>query len=204
MGSVRQVDPGAESLVVLPTDTVYGIGANPWNHRAVSALLLAKGRDERMPPPIALPDSVWLDRIASFQSDEEQQRARRLAEKFWPGPLTLIVHTRERFGWDLRATGWTVALRVPDHPVALQVLRQSGPLALTSANTTGNPPARSVEEARGYFGDSVGLYVDGGTLKPGPASTILDVTGPDLSILRRGALGLGELQAALKAGSKGQ
>ncbi len=200
MAKSRHRGSGVEGLVVLPTDTVYGIGANPWSHAAIDALLLAKGRGKQMPPPVALPDAIWLDTLADFKTEVERERAHRLAKAFWPGPLTLVVHTDEPFGWDLRETGGTVALRVPDHPVALQVLRQSGPLALTSANTTGNPPARTVAKAREYFGDTVGRYVDGGPLLPGPASTILDITGADLRLLRQGALGLDQLQAVLDGG----
>ena len=191
------------SLIVLPTDTVYGIGTDPFDPHAVALLLDTKGRDERMPPPVVLPDSTWLDRLAHFATEAERERAQKLAEAFWPGPLTLVVRTKQAFGWDLSKTGGTVALRVPDHPLALAELGRLGPLALTSANTTGNPPSRSVDEARKYFGESVERYVDGGKLGPGPVSTILDITGDDLRILREGDLGLEQLQAVLDEAEQG-
>lgn len=187
-------------LVVLPTDTVYGIGSNPWDPAAISRLLAAKGRGEAMPPPVLVPSVESLVELGEFQSAEHREAVLRIVRVFWPGPLTLVVRTAQRFGWDMSLRGGTVALRMPDHPVTLKVLGEVGPLAVTSANRTGEEPAETLDQAERTFGDEVRVYVDGGRSPIGVPSTIVDVTGEEIRILRVGTVGLEQLKAAAKKG----
>ncbi|PVU83647.1 threonylcarbamoyl-AMP synthase [Cellulomonas sp. WB94] len=178
-------------LVVFPTDTVYGIAADAFTPSAVQALLDAKGRGRQMPPPVLMPDARTLDGLATDVPDS----ARALAEAFWPGGLTLIVRAQPSLAWDLGETYGTVALRVPDHPVALALLRRTGPLAVSSANRTGRAAGRTVEEAYTQLGASVPIFLDGGEIPGGVASTIVDATGDVLRIVRPGAISLEALRA---------
>jgi L-threonylcarbamoyladenylate synthase len=177
-------------LVVLPTDTVYGIGADAFDADAVAALLAAKGRGRQMPPPVLVPDVRTLDGLATEVSDE----ARALVEAFWPGGFTIILASQPSLHWDLGETHGTVALRMPDHPAALALLRRTGPMAVSSANRTGSPAALEVGDAVDQLGDSVACYLDGGTAPGGVASTIVDATGPHLRVVRSGAIGLDRLR----------
>lgn len=182
-------------LIVLPTDTVYGIGADPFDAQAVRRLLAVKGRDETKPPPVLGANKHDLFALVAFSSEKQREQAQRLADRFWPGPLTLVLPALEGLGEDHRALGWdtslmgnTVAVRVPKQQQALQVLEATGPLAVTSANLAGESPARTVTQAEDYFGDLVAVYVDGGTTGEGSPSTILDLTGPNPVVVRRGDL----------------
>ena len=178
-------------LVVLPTDTVYGIGADAFAPAAVQALLDAKGRGRQMPPPVLMPDVRTLDGLARDVPDG----ARALAEAFWPGALTIIVHAQPSLAWDLGETHGTVALRVPDHPLALALLRRTGPLAVSSANLTGRPSAVTAQDAAEQLGDAVPVVLDGGPT-PGPVpSTIVDATGDRLRVVRLGAIGIDRLRS---------
>lgn len=176
-------------LVVLPTDTVYGIGATARDPRAVAALLAAKGRGRQMPPPVLVADASSVDVLCVDVPDA----ARRLAQRHWPGGLTLILRARPDLGWDLGDTGGTLALRMPDHPVALALLRAAGPMAVTSANLTGRPPATDVAAAVDSFGDTVGLYLDGGPTPGATPSTIIDLAHGTPRAIRLGTLDLGTL-----------
>lgn len=175
-------------LIVIPTDTIYGIGADPYSRFAVARLLGAKGRDQTMPPPVLGAHAEELLSLAQFGSPAQEQRVQLLVEAFWPGPLTLVVQTAVSPGWDTESVGGTIALRMPNCVEALAVLRVTGPLAVTSANRTGMPPARTVDEARQYFGEEVAVYVDGGAATGTAVSTILDCTGEDLQVIRLGAV----------------
>ncbi|WP_233565620.1 L-threonylcarbamoyladenylate synthase [Cellulomonas sp. PhB143] len=177
-------------LVVLPTDTVYGIGADAFQPDAVAALLAAKGRGRQMPPPVLVPDLRTLDGLATAVPDG----ARALAETFWPGGLTIICAAQPSLAWDLGETRGTVALRMPDHPAARALLRRTGPLAVSSANRTGRPAALDAADAVGQLGASVAVYLDGGTVPGGVASTIVDATGPALRVVREGAISLEALR----------
>ncbi|ARU50452.1 tRNA threonylcarbamoyl adenosine modification protein (Sua5/YciO/YrdC/YwlC family) [Cellulosimicrobium cellulans] len=177
-------------LVVLPTDTVYGIGADAFDAEAVAALLAAKGRGRQMPPPVLVPDARTLDGLATDVPDA----ARRLVEAFWPGGFTIILRAQPSLAWDLGETHGTVALRMPDHPAALALLRRTGPLAVSSANATGRPAALDVEDAREQLGDPVAVYLDGGTAPGGVASTIVDATSDTLRVVRQGAVTLDRLR----------
>jgi L-threonylcarbamoyladenylate synthase len=176
-------------LVVLPTDTRYGVAADAFKTWAVNALLSAKGN--RIPPPVLVGTRNTLDGLVFGLS----QVARDLVEAFWPGPLTVIVEHAPSLQWDLGDDmGGIVAVRMPLHPVALEVLRQTGPVALTGANKTGQPPASTAEEARDQFGYSVAVYLEAGPSPDTPPSTVLDLTGDVPRIVRAGALSLEKLR----------
>jgi tRNA threonylcarbamoyl adenosine modification protein (Sua5/YciO/YrdC/YwlC family) len=176
-------------LVVLPTDTLYGIGADAFSPDAVRALLEAKGRGSDMPPPVLVPDARTVDGLATDVPDY----ARALVAAFWPGPLTIVLRAQPSLLWDLGETGGTVALRMPDDPVALELLREVGPMAVSSANRTGNPASRTVVEAASQLGAAVEFYLDGGPVTGGLASTIVDCTRDKPVFLRVGAISEGDV-----------
>ena len=180
-------------LVVLPTDTVYGIAADAFTPPAVAALLAAKGRGRQMPPPVLVPDVRTLDGLCVDVSDA----VRELVASFWPGGLTVICDAQPSLAWDLGETRGTVAVRMPDHPAALALLRRTGPLAVSSANRTGSPAALSAHDALRQLGDSVQVYLDAGPAPGGVASTIVDATGPTLRLVRTGAISLADLRAVV-------
>lgn len=160
-------------LLVLPTDTVYGIGAPAADAAAVARLLAVKGRGRRMPPPVLAAGSDQLDGVIAGAPPA----ARALMEAFWPGALTLVLDAAPGLEWDLGETGGTVAGRVPDHPLARAVLRATGPMAVTSANRTGERPATDADAARRAFPRRDVLVLDGGPT-PGPVpSTIISLAG---------------------------
>ncbi len=178
-------------LVVLPTDTVYGIGTIATDAQAVQRLLHAKGRGRHMPPPILLAHAHTVDELAIDIPEE----ARRLADAHWPGALTLILRARPELGWDLGETGGTIAVRMPDHARARQLLERTGPMAVTSANLTGEPPATCIDEALASFGESV-LYIDAGPTPASTPSTIIDCAHGAPKALRLGAVSLENLSAS--------
>ena len=175
-------------LVVLPTDTVYGIGADAFVPAAVAALLAAKGRGRAQPPPVLISDALAVLGLAKDLS----AAAQALTEAFWPGPLTLVVTAQPALAWDLGDTGGTVALRVPDHEVARALLRRTGPMAVSSANLSGAPPATTAADARAQLGGRVELYLDAGATPGNVPSTIVDAR--TLRVLRRGVLDLAALR----------
>ena len=177
-------------LIVLPTDTVYGVGADAFDPAAVRRLLRAKGRGRDMPPPVLVAAVSTLAALAT----RVPGYAREMAEALWPWPLTLICRQQPSLTWDLGDSRSTVAVRMPDHELALELIREVGPLAVSSANRTGMPAATSVEEAREMLGKSVRVYLDGGRTAGAVASTILDVTGLRPRVLREGGLDLEELR----------
>lgn len=180
-------------LVVLPTDTVYGIGADAFSPDAVAALLAAKGRGRQMPPPVLVGSVATLDGLATEVSAD----VRALASVFWPGALTIICLAQPSLAWDLGETRGTVALRMPDHPAALALLARTGPLAVSSANRTGHAAALSAADAAEQLGESVSLYLDGGPSAGGVPSTIVDATGEHLRVVRSGAVDLTALRAVV-------
>ncbi|GAA1893179.1 L-threonylcarbamoyladenylate synthase [Lapillicoccus jejuensis] len=186
----------AGQVVVLPTDTVYGIGADAFDAAAVAAVLAAKGRGRDMPPPVLVPNVRTVDGLAREIPDD----ARALIAAFWPGALTLVLRAQPSLSWDLGETNGTVAVRMPDDATALDLLATIGPMAVTSANATGHPPALTVAEAQEMLGDAVAVYLDGGPAKVGEASTILDCTGEEVRTLREGAISREQVDAALEAG----
>lgn len=176
----------AGDLVVLPTDTVYGLAADAFSPDAVHRLVTAKGRGRDMPPPVLIGSPATLEALAA----EVPAWLRAMTSELWPGPLTVICREQPSLSWDLGDTRQTVAVRVPDDQVALALLKATGPLAVSSANRTGEPPATTIEEAERMLGEAVAVYLDAGTSPGGVASTILDVTTPTPRLLRQGPIGL--------------
>lgn len=181
-------------LVIFPTDTVYGVGADAFDPAAVKGLLSAKGRGREMPPPVLVSSATTIDALAV----QLPGYARALVEAFWPGPLTLVCHQQSSLQWDLGDTRGTVAVRMPDHAIALEILERTGPLAVSSANRTGMPAATDADQAFEMLGEEIAVIVDAGECPVGEASTIVDVTGTQGRILRRGALSLEDLNAVLE------
>lgn len=173
----------AGQAVVIPTDTVYGIGCDAFSPDAVSMVLGAKGRGREMPPPVLVGDLRVLDGLAR----DVPAWVRDLLAEAWPGPLTVILQSQLSLTWDLGETRGTVALRMPDDEVALAVLTEVGPMAVTSANRTGEPPARNVLDAATQLGAAVAVYVDGGPRTDIQPSTIVDCTGEVPVVVREGA-----------------
>lgn len=180
-------------LVVIPTDTVYGIGADAFNAGAVGALLAAKGRGRDMPVPVLVGSWNTIDGLAAAVSDD----ARTLIEAFWPGGLSLVIRQAPSLAWDLGDTHGSVMVRMPMHPVALDLLRAVGPMAVSSANRSGQPPATTAIDAKGQLGMDVAVYLDGGSAPVGVASTIVDLTGPVPRVLREGAVPLDKIRAVI-------
>lgn len=171
-------------LVVLPTDTVYGVAADAFTPRAVAALLAAKGRGPAVPVPVLVASIRMLEGIASDLTGA----GRALVDAFWPGPLTLVVRHPPHLAWDLGDTRGTVAVRMPLQELALELIAETGPLAVSSANRTGAPPATTAEQALAALAEAVDVYLDAGPAARGVPSTIVDLTGPSPRILRVGAL----------------
>lgn len=178
-------------LVVLPTDTVYGLAADAFSPEAVALLQAARGQDpaRAAAPPVFVPRPRTLDGLATGVS----ATARALAESFWPGPLSLLCFPQPTLDWGL-AGARTVLLRMPLHPVALELLSRTGPLAVTAAGPAGRPAPVTVDQAQEHFGDGVQVYLDAGPLAGGLASTVVDATGSVPRVLREGALSLADLR----------
>ena len=174
----------AGRLVVMPTDTVYGVGADAFDNLAVAALLSAKGRGRDMPVPVLVGSWHTIDGLVY----SVPHAARQLIEAFWPGALSLVVQQAPSLQWDLGDAHGTVMLRMPLHPVALEVLREVGPMAVSSANISGRPPAVTADEARSQLGDLVDVYLDAGPSDRQAASTIVDLTRSAPRILRVGPI----------------
>jgi L-threonylcarbamoyladenylate synthase len=177
-------------LIVLPTDTVYGIGVDAFTPSAVTTMLAAKGRGRSMPPPVL----VGTARAAAALVDDLGAFGQALIDEFWPGALTLVFRASPTLLWDLGDTKGTVALRMPLHAVALDVLRQTGPLAVSSANRHGQPAAVTADEAQEQLGEAVSVYLDGGPCTDNVPSTILDLTGAVPKVLRAGAVSVDRLR----------
>jgi tRNA threonylcarbamoyl adenosine modification protein (Sua5/YciO/YrdC/YwlC family) len=198
---------GRKELAVVPTDTVYGLACDAFSHEGVKKLLDAKGRDRQSPPPVLIGNAAVLDGLAQ----QVPHLAHKLAETFWPGALTMILKAQPSLTWDLGETKGTVALRMPDHKIALALLQETGPLAVSSANLTGEPAATTCQQAEKALGSKVKIYLDGGASPKGEASTIVDmtdlvdtvsdsgemVTTGKAKILRRGALSKAKLATVL-------
>jgi tRNA threonylcarbamoyl adenosine modification protein (Sua5/YciO/YrdC/YwlC family) len=201
---------GRGELVVIPTDTVYGVAADAFAPAAVARLLEAKGRERTSPPPVLIPGVPTLDALAR----DVPEPVRRLVAEFWPGGLTVILHAQPSLKWDLGDTRGTVALRMPANQIALELLSETGPLAVSSANRSGEPSATTAAEAEAMLGDAVTVYLDGGAAgeayeaigeRPGDtSSTIVDATGLEadggvLRIVRAGVISREQLAAVVGA-----
>jgi L-threonylcarbamoyladenylate synthase len=187
-GAVR-----AGQLVVLPTDTVYGLGCDAFSTLAVQGLLNAKGRGRDMPVPVLVGSWSTVDGLVLGVPPS----ARKLIEAFWPGGLSLVLPHAPSLSWDLGDTRGTVMLRMPLHPVALELLREVGPMAVSSANRSGEAPAVTAEQARAQFAEGVPVYLDGGPAGAPVASTIVDLTSDEPVVLREGAVPVAELGEVL-------
>lgn len=177
-------------LVVLPTDTVYGIGADAFSPGAVGDLLVAKGRGRGMPSPVLVGSPNTLHGLVTDFSEQ----AWELVDAFWPGALTLVARHQPSLTWDLGETRGTVAVRMPLHPVAIELLTEFGPMAVSSANLTGYPSPQDCDAAQDMLGDAVSVYLDAGPTPANVPSSIVDVTGKVPVLLRAGALSADELR----------
>jgi L-threonylcarbamoyladenylate synthase len=174
---------GRGGLVVLPTDTLYGVGCDPFNASAVDALFKAKGRGRELPLPVLV--HTWRQAIGLVEEVTDQ--AQSLIAEFWPGPLTIVLREAPGIGWDLGYSRGTVAVRMPKQDFALALIERTGPLAVTSANRSGQPAASSVDVIVRDLPD-VDVFFDAGEASGGPASTIVDLSGPRPRVLRMGAI----------------
>ncbi|MEN2737959.1 L-threonylcarbamoyladenylate synthase [Microbacterium sp. X-17] len=188
---------GRGELVVLPTDTVYGVAADAFSPRAVASLLAAKGRGRQSPPPVLVAGVNTLRALVDAVPEPVEQ----LVERFWPGGLTIVLPAQPSLSWDLGETQGTVAVRMPAHRIALELLEETGPLAVSSANLTGEAAAIIASDARKMLGDSVAVYLDDGPSERGVPSTIVDATalarGGPARILRYGIVTNDELREIL-------
>lgn len=178
------------SLLVIPTDTVYGIAADAFSASAVAALLAAKGRGRSMPPPVLVPRAETVFGLV----DGVDERILALTARFWPGPLTIIANAQPSLDWDLGDTHGTVAVRMPDDDYTLALLARTGPLAVSSANISGQPAATSADEASQMLGEDVDIYIDGGERVSGVSSTIVDLTSDPPRIVREGPVSADDLR----------
>jgi tRNA threonylcarbamoyl adenosine modification protein (Sua5/YciO/YrdC/YwlC family) len=177
-------------LVVLPTDTVYGVAADAFNPGAVDALLAAKGRGRDMPVPVLVANQEMLAALVG----DLPEAAKALTAAHWPGALTVVVRHTPHLSWDLGDARGTVAVRMPDDEIALDLIARTGPLAVSSANRSGHPPAMTMLDARLQLGASVAVYLDGGPRPSGTPSSIVDLTGDEPRLLREGALSADQLR----------
>ncbi|MCM3695836.1 L-threonylcarbamoyladenylate synthase [Microbacterium oleivorans] len=190
---------GRGELIVMPTDTVYGVAADAFNASAVARLLAAKGRGRQSPPPVLVSGPDTMRALVA----EVPEPVERLVERFWPGGLTIVLPAQPSLQWDLGETRGTVAVRMPDDAFALELLQETGPLAVSSANLTGKPAALEIESAIEMLRDSISVYLDGGLVDTGVASTIIDATGlvgrdqRPVAVLRDGAVSRADLREVL-------
>ena len=184
-------------LVAFPTDTVYGVAADAFSSTAIDRLYEAKGRDATKAIPVLLGDLDALTRVAAALPPH----AYRLAHAFWPGALTLVVASHPSLPANLSQDP-TVGVRMPDHPLALALLRLFGPLATTSANLSGGPHPLTAQDVLAQLDGRIELLLDGGACPGGLPSTVVDATQPRLSILREGPISLGQLQQVANAGQE--
>lgn len=183
----------AGQVIVLPTDTVYGVAADPFSPAAVQRLLDAKQRGRDMPPPVLVAE---VGMVASLMARHDHRMA-TLGEAFWPGPLTLVLSAADSLRMDLGDRGATIAVRVPDHEFTRELLRRTGPLAVSSANLNGRDAALTIEDATAQLGNSISVYLDAGEMSGPVPSTILDLSGFEASLLRAGRLTVAEINAVV-------
>lgn len=178
-------------LVVFPTDTVYGLGCDPFSSAAVERLMWAKGRWKDRPLALMVGRAWAIDRFV----DEVPSPAQRLIEAFWPGAVTILVRLRSGLELDIGEHNGVVGIRMPDHPVALELLRETGPLAVSSTNRPGVAAATTVGDAETQLGGRVAVYLDGGPSLSQASSTIVDASEDAPRLLRPGALDVATLRA---------
>jgi L-threonylcarbamoyladenylate synthase len=181
-------------LLVLPTDTLYGLGCDPFNASAVQALFAAKGRGRDLPLPVLVHN--WRQAVGLVEDVTEQAQA--LIAAWWPGPLTLVLREAAGIGWDLGESRGTVAVRMPKQTFALALIQRTGPLAVSSANRSGEQSPRTIPGIVEQLGDQVEVFFDAGPAGEGPASTIVDLSGPRPRMLREGAIPAAEIERVLE------
>ncbi len=181
---------GRGELVLLPTDTVYGVAADAFTPSAVTGLLAAKNRGRTMPVPVLIAEASTLAGLVTNLPEV----ANRLAQEFWPGGLTLVLEHAPSLAWDLGDAEGTVAVRLPDDEVARDLLRRTGPLAVSSANRSGRPAATTAQQAVEQLGAHAAVALDGGPRSGSAASTIVDCTAPTARVLRIGAIPVDKLR----------
>ncbi|WP_316526278.1 L-threonylcarbamoyladenylate synthase [Kitasatospora brasiliensis] len=187
-------------LVVLPTDTLYGVGADAFSPEAVGELMATRGRGRNTPSPVLVGSPTTLHGLVTDFSEQ----AWELVDAFWPGGLTLVARHQPSLRWDLGDTRGTVAVRMPLHPVAIELLNATGPLAVSSANRIGGASPLTCDDAKAQLGDAVSVYLDGGASVDAATSSIVDVTGKVPVLLRAGAISVEQLREVvpdLEAGS---
>lgn len=171
-------------LVVMPTDTLYGLGCDAFDNDAVASLLATKHRGPDMPVPVLVGSWDTVKGLVASLDDTAQT----LIEAFWPGGLSVVVPQAPSLPWNLGDTRGTVMLRMPLHPIAIELLREVGPMAVSSANISGQTPPTTAIAAKQQLGKAVTVYLDGGEAEVGKPSTIIDLSGPRPYLLREGAL----------------
>jgi L-threonylcarbamoyladenylate synthase len=172
-------------IIVFPTETLYGLGADALNSRAVEKVFQLKGRDRKNPIPVLVADRAMLHTLVARIPD----RAKKLMDRFWPGPLTLVLPARNDIPKPLLNANGGIGVRISNHPIATQLVASSGrPLTATSANPTGKEPARTVDEAKSYFSDMIEFFIDGGRLKSKSGSTVVEVLKSEVKIIREGEI----------------
>ena len=174
-------------IVAFPTDTVYGLGAVFDDEKAVRKIFAAKGREEKKPLSILVADSAQVELLSEIKSGEMVQKAERLMEKYWPGALTIIIRKKAGLPADLTSND-LVGLRIPDHDFTRELIRRTGPLAVTSANISGEPPARSVADFAEELGPQLDIIIDGGPSRGGVPSSVINCDADPAVVLREGAI----------------
>ena len=199
MRQARQAIARGE-LVVIPTDTVYGVAGDAFDPQAVARLLAAKGRGRQSPPPVLVAGLATLRALVA----DVPEPIERLVEAYWPGGLTIVLPAQPSLTWDLGETRGTVAVRMPAHRIALELLEETGPLAVSSANLTGMAAGITAEDAQGMLQDAVAVYLGDGPSRTGVPSTIIDATSlaggegePRVVVLREGAISRAQLRDVL-------
>lgn len=188
----------AGELIVLPTDTVYGVGTRPDDPAATARLFRVKGRPRGLAIPVLVADRSGAQEVARWDGP-----AQALADRFWPGPLTIVLPRTERSrGWELGGDGSTIAVRIPRHPLALEILALTGPLAVTSANRSGEPTAPTIDGVRAALGDAVAIYLgEEGPLEERP-STVVELSGGRVRVLREGSVLVRDLAETTAGGGR--
>lgn len=181
-------------LVAFPTDTVYGVGTLVFNGKAVESIYVAKDRPIEKAIPVLIAEAKDMDKVGMDIPD----MARRIAARFWPGPLTCIIPKKPTLPESVSATS-TIGVRVPDHDVARALLRTTGPMAVTSANISGQASPSTAEEVFAQLGGRISLIIDGGKTPGGVPSTLVDCTSDDIKILREGPISLEEIKLKLSS-----
>jgi L-threonylcarbamoyladenylate synthase len=184
-------------VIVFPTETLYGLGADALNLTVVEKIFELKGRDSANPIPLLVADRRMLDTVVA----EVPPLAEKLIASFWPGPLTIVLPARKNISGPLLNSSGGVGVRISSQPIASELISELGrPLTATSANPSGKPAARTVGEAKSYFAGKIDIFIDGGELPSKTGSTVIEITKDSLAIIRSGEIGRAELQRVIGEG----